>query len=261
LGYELEVRLMDAAILSILTSACVFAGALLGLFLHRVLPEPHLSRETQDVVKLGAGMMSVLSSLLLALLITRASNSHQTTDHQLRSYAANLILLDQTLQAYGQNAAAARNLVRHYTTRALQMTWSGNGHPAIVEDKEAEVLIERVREAIRALMPADEGQQWLKNQALQISGSLLQQRWVLIEEQGASVQPAILVVLISWIMFIFASFGLQAPLNTTVVVTFIICSLGIGGSVFLILEMDTPFTGILAVSKWPMENALAHMNP
>jgi hypothetical protein len=52
-----------------------------------------------------------------------------------------------------------------------------------------------------------------------------------------------------------------SPRNTTVIVTFFICSLAIGGSVFMILEMDSPFTGVLRISRWPMENALAHMNP
>ena len=58
---------------------------------------------------------------------------------------------------------------------------------------------------------------------------------------------------------IFASFGLNAPRNATVVVAFLVCALSIGGAVFLILEMDSPFQGVLRLSKQPMTNALAHM--
>jgi hypothetical protein len=44
------------------------------------------------------------------------------------------------------------------------------------------------------------------------------------------------------------------------VVAFLICSLAIGGSVFLILEMDRPLDGIMRISSWPVRNVLEHMD-
>jgi hypothetical protein len=70
----------------------------------------------------------------------------------------------------------------------------------------------------------------------------------------------VLAVLVSWVTVIFASFGLNAPRNGTVVVAFLICALAIGGSIFLILEMDRPLDGVMRISSWPVENALAGMN-
>ena len=58
---------------------------------------------------------------------------------------------------------------------------------------------------------------------------------------------------------IFASFGLNAPRNATVIAAFLICSLAIGGAIFLVLEMDSPFEGVLRISPAPMANALSHM--
>jgi hypothetical protein len=89
--------------------------------------------------------------------------------------------------------------------------------------------------------------------------NLLRQRWLLIEQQGPSVQRLVLVVLVSWVMVIFASFGLNAPRNGSVMVAFLICSLAIGGAIFLILEMDRPMDGVMQISSWPVENVLAHM--
>jgi hypothetical protein len=40
---------------------------------------------------------------------------------------------------------------------------------------------------------------------------------------------------------------------------FLVCSLAIGGSVFLIIEMDNPFQGILQIPRAPMANALERM--
>jgi hypothetical protein len=99
----------------------------------------------------------------------------------------------------------------------------------------------------------------LQTQATDINLTLLRERWLLIEQQGPSVQRVVLVILVSWVTVIFASFGMNAPRNGSVVVTFLICSLAIGGAIFLILEMDRPLDGVMQVSSWPLRNALAQM--
>ena len=54
---------------------CVYAGALLGLGLQRLLPAHHLSPESKDAVKLVAGLLATLSALVLGLLIASAKGS------------------------------------------------------------------------------------------------------------------------------------------------------------------------------------------
>ena len=95
--------------------------------------------------------------------------------------------------------------------------------------------------------------------ATEINVNLLRQRWLLIEQQGSSVQSVVLVILVSWVTVIFGSFGMNAPRNSTVKAAFLIGALAIGGAVFLILEMDQPLTGIMRVSSWPVRNVLAQM--
>jgi hypothetical protein len=153
------------------------------------------------------------------------------------------------------------DLLRSYTERLLQDGWPKSEKRAtMLEDEEARLLLEHVREAIRALKPIDDGQRSLQIQATDINVNLLRQRWLLIEQQGPSVRRVVVVILVSWIMVIFVSFGMNAPRNGTVLVAFLTCSLAIGGAVFLILEMDRPLDGVMQISSWPMQNALAHMS-
>jgi hypothetical protein len=251
---------MNTIITSLLIAVCIFASGLAGLNLNRLLPQHHLTRETQDVIKLGIGMLSVLSSLVLGLLIATAKTSYDSTDHAVRSYAGELALLNETLRDYGGDASVPHDMLRSYAERLLLDGWpKGGERPATLEDEEARLLLEHVREAVRALKPIDDGQRSLQIQAVDINVNLLRQRWLLIEQQGPSVQRVVLVILVSWIMVIFVSFGMNAPRNGTVLVTFLICSLAIGGAIFLILEMDRPLDGVMRISSWPMQNALAHM--
>ncbi len=250
---------MDPIIASLLVALCIFAGGIAGLFLHRVLPASHMTRETQEVVRLGIGMISVLSSLVLGLLIATAKGSYDTTDRAVQSYAAELALLNETLRDYGGDAGVPRDLLRAYTERLLRDIWPAGGAAPDLGDGQAGVLMEHVREQIRALKPVDDGQKWLRDQALVINMELLRQRWLLIGEQGASVSPVVLGMLICWITVIFVSFGMNAPRNATVAAAFLICALTIGGAIFLILEMDRPLDGVLQISSQPLREVLGRM--
>jgi hypothetical protein len=61
-----------------------FGGALLGMLLRLVLPEPHLSADTKDVMRLGTGLIATLSALVLGLLIASAQGSFQTQSNQIK---------------------------------------------------------------------------------------------------------------------------------------------------------------------------------
>ncbi len=238
----------------------VFMGALIGLHSHRLLPVHHLTRETQDVVRLGTGMLSVLASLVLGLLISTAKTSSDTTDRAMRGFSAELILLDETLRDYGDAARAPRAILRRYTERTLEDHWPASPEADTrMDDRATGLLLERTREAIRALVPIDDGQRWLQGEALTVGTSLLRQRWLLIEQAGETVRPLVLAILVSWIFFIFASFGLNAPRHATVLAAFLVSSVAIGCSVFLIMALDRPFEGPLRISSEPMRNVLAHM--
>jgi hypothetical protein len=256
------MSMMDSLLTSLLVAGCIFATALTSLWFHVRLPHQHLSKETQDVVRLGTGMLSVLASLVLGLLIATAKTSYDTTDHAIRGYAAELILLDETFRDYGPAATAPRDQLRAYTTQLLTDFWPRAGGPPVELDNQASgAMLEHIREAIRGLRPVDDGQRWLQDQALQINTNLLRERWLMIEQAGSKIQPVILVVLVLWIAFIFATFAVNAPRNATVVGAFFVCSLAIGASIFLILEMDKPLGGSMKISSWPVTNALGHMKP
>jgi hypothetical protein len=251
---------MTSITTGLLVAACIFSGGIGGLYLRRVVPGSHLTRDTHDVIKLGAGMLSVLASLVLGLLIATAKTSYDSADHAVQNYAAELALLNETLRDYGGVASVPRDLLKDYTRRFLAEGWPESGNRSAIDNEETRALLEHVRESVRALRPVDKAQGVLQDEAITINVALLRQRWLLIERQGPNVQRVVMVVLVSWVTIIFASFGLNAPHNGTVMVAFLICSLAIGGAIFLILEMDRPLDGMMRINSWPVENVLAHMN-
>jgi hypothetical protein len=83
---------------------------------------------------------------------------------------------------------------------------------------------------------------------------------LLFEHAGTSIPFAFLVVLVFWLSIIFASFGLFEPRNSTVIAAFVVCALSVSGAIFLILELDRSFEGLLQVSSAPLSAALAQIS-
>jgi hypothetical protein len=69
------------------------------------------------------------------------------------------------------------------------------------------------------------------------------------------------VVLVFWFTVIFITFGLFAPSNATVVAVLFVCALSVAGAIFLILELDRPFEGLIQISDAPLRTALARLGP
>jgi hypothetical protein len=88
----------------------------------------------------------------------------------------------------------------------------------------------------------------------------LRARWLAIVVTRASIPAPFLVALLFWLTLTFASFGLFAPRNALVVTVLFVCALSVASAVFLVLEMDGPFDGLLKVSAEPLRRALAQLN-
>ena len=69
---------MSSLTLSGLAFACILGGILLGIFLRKLLPGHHLSPDTKDVVRLGAGLIGTIAAFVLSLLIASAKPSFAT---------------------------------------------------------------------------------------------------------------------------------------------------------------------------------------
>jgi len=51
-----------------------------------------------------------------------------------------------------------------------------------------------------------------------------------------------------------------APRNAMVLIVFFVCALSVSLAVFLVLEMGSPFDGLLKVSADPLRYAYTHLN-
>ena len=81
----------------------------------------------------------------------------------------------------------------------------------------------------------------------------------MFQQTGSSIPMPFLVVLVFWLTIIFGSFSLFAPPTSTVIATLLVCALSVSGAIFLILQLDRPFEGLIQISSAPLENVLAYL--
>ena len=242
-----------------ITFACVFGGALIGVVFSTLLPKAHLSTDTKDVVKLGIALIATMAALVLSLLLHSAKSSFDARNRELTQMAADIVLLDRLLAHYGPEAKPARESLRAAVEMTLAQIWPDeNFHPTDLTP--AVAAPEEIYETIQSLSPQDEAQRLLRAQALTSATGLAQSRWLLFARTTESPIPLpFLIILVFWLCIIFASFGLYAPANLTVIVTLGFCALSVADAIFLILDMALPFAGVIHVSSAPLDRALGQL--
>ncbi len=251
---------MSSLTIALIAFACMSGGTLVGALLRRALPGHHLSADSRDVVKLGAGLMATQAALVLGLLVSSAKGTYDTVNSGLVQGSAKIILLNHVLDRYGPESKDARGHLRDALTSAFEQIWpekgTGKGGISAVE---AATGWETVSDDLRNLAPQTDSQRLLKAQALQIAGELSQLRWVLLEQAHGSIPTAFLVVMIFWFTVLFATFGLLTPSNSTVITVMLVGALSIAGGLFLNLEMSYPLEGFIKVSGAPFQEAIKYL--
>jgi membrane-bound ClpP family serine protease len=162
------------------------------------------------------------------------------------------------LAHYGPDAAEARALLRRAIEGAIARIWPENKHQkAQLAPNNANA--EALYDALQNLAPQNDTQRVLKSQVLAMAADVGQMRWLLFEQADSSISPPLLVMVVFWLAILFFSFGLFGPSNSTAVASLVVAALSVSGAIFLILELDQPFTGVVRISSQPMLSALSQL--
>ena len=251
---------MSSLIVGLIAFACIFGGVILGIVIRSKLPEHHLDSESRDVVKLGIGVIAMMTALLLGLVTASAKSAFDSQATAVRQSAADILALDRILARYGPETKDLRELIRVMVAYRLAMTWPEDGSsPAKMDVAESTFAVETIEDRILELSPQTDAQREFKSRALMISGNFMRARWLVSGGKVETIPWMLLIAVIFWLTVIFGSFGLFAPPNATVVTVLFFCALSIAVSIFLILELEQPFEGVIKVSSAPLRFVLSHL--
>jgi hypothetical protein len=202
-----------------------------------------------------------MTALILGLLTASAKSSFDAQRAGLAQLTGNVIMVDRALAHYGPEAKDVREMLRASVADMLRRTWPDEnpGSDQAGGRSGTEGRYEGVYEAIQGLAPKTDAQRAWQAQAMKIATDIGQLRWQLFAQRGRSIPTPLLAVMVGWLAVLFASFSLFAPPNSVVLTTLVVCALAIASTIFLILELERPFEGVIQVSSAPLRNALEQL--
>ena len=86
-----------------------------------------------------------------------------------------------------------------------------------------------------------------------------QLRSLLIAQSVPSISKPMLIILVSWLVVIFFGFSLIAPPNSTTTLALVAAGFSVACAIFLILELDQPFGGLIHIPSEPLINVMNHL--
>jgi hypothetical protein len=252
---------MTPLVTSGIVLVCIFASALVALFLRARLPDQHLTAETKEVVQAVMGVVGIMTGIVLGLLVASAKSSFDGYVEGVAQLAANVVVLDRTLAHFGPESQEARSVLRKSVADMVHRMWPRE--PAPLGGSESlssgEGRYDEIYTKILALEPKNDAQRTTQAHALKMVHDTAQVRWHLYSEQGSSIPIIFLVLMVAWMSLSFAAYGLFAPRHATSLVVLFLGAFVVSSAVFLILELDQGFGGMIRISSEPMRNAILQL--
>jgi hypothetical protein len=249
---------MNSVVVSSVVFVSVFAAALAGMASRRALPEEHLGTDGKEVVRLSTALISTMAAMVLGMLISSAKSSYDARKNDVAEMASEVVNIDRLLGKYGPETAEIRAEFRQNVEFGLYRIWPKEAslHAELRPGDRGEILAGELEQ----LTPKNDRQASIKTQVMSLVITTRQNQWLLyLKSEQTAIPLVLLVVLVSWMVAIFASFGLYAPANATVIVALALSAVAVSAAIFIMLEMYTPFSGVLRISPEPVLEALKQM--
>ncbi len=251
---------MTSGSIFLTTFVCIAAGAAIGIATRLRLPDAHLTPESKEVVRLGAGLIGTLAALVLGLMVASAKSAYDTQISNVRQLAANLILLDQMFAEYGSETKDLRGMLRVAANNTVDRIWHENAS-AKTEPFSASRIAEEFYVKIETLTPGNDVQRLLKPRILQVGTELVRTRLLLFVHVDNPIPAPFLIILIFWLTVIFISFSLFAEPNVIVVTALLVYAVSVSSALFLIIDLSQPFVGLMQIPSEPLKHVLPALAP
>lgn len=251
---------MNSILVALCFAATVLVGAFAGTFARTRLPGHHLDADTKDMVKIGVGFLATLSALVLGLVVGAAKSSFDTKNTEVQTAAARILQLDHALRGLGPEAAPVREFLRRAVEARVGQLGRESGQQFSASAlANAGAGMDRLDAMLRSLTPKDDAQRAAAAKAMRLADEVEQIMSLAIAQTGSSITMPLLLLLVFWFAVIAAGWNLFAPRNGTTATVNVLCAVSLGGAIFLLLEMDRPFGGVIRISDDPLRAVLTQL--
>ena len=252
---------MSNLFVSVAVGVLTFGFGLLGLYLKRFLPERHMSAGSRDMIGAVMGLLSLLLALVLGTLVGSAYGFFASQKADVKSLCARALELDLAFRQYGAETEPLREAARQSMQEALEAV---RGDTAAYQ-RHFEVggymaKFEKWNQTLASLTPRTPAQTALISSMAASSASFQQTRLLMSLQLASPISWPLIVIVVSWAMLLFFGFGVVSGLNPTSLGALAFGSFAVASAIFLILELNQPFSGLFRLPSASIEQTIAALN-
>ncbi len=240
---------MGSLEIAFLVSVLACASGLIGLKLQRLPSDDHTSDRSRDTIGAMTGLLGLLLALVLGTLVGSSYGFYSTQKSDFETLDARALQFDSALAAYGPEAQSRRDGLRRAIQQGCDMFWgAGRYDPKSQSVGTAMAGLKKMDQFLLTLKPITDAQRQLLTTA-SVNASWIEQTRLLMSLQlAAPISWPLTIIVVSWSLLLFCGYGLLSRVNATVVATPALGSFAAASAIFLIRELNQPYTGLFRIS-------------
>jgi hypothetical protein len=207
------------------------------------------------VIRIAIGLIGTMAALMLGLLISSAKGTYDAQQNRVMQLAAKVGFLDRALGNCGPEAEYARARLRLEVAREIARIWPSDSSNKIELEPDTGGG-DALYSTIHRIPAANEEEQTAKEMALQTMTEIGQLNSMISAQAAMKLPRMLLIVVVSWLVLIFVSFGLFAKPNSTAIGALVASAIAVSSAIYLILELEAAFGGVIGISNEAMVSAL-----
>jgi len=252
---------MGTVWLCIGVALAAFAFGVAGLYLQKLLPEPHTSDRSRDMIGAMVGLISLLLALVLGTLVGSAYSFYSTQKAEMETFAARAVQLNLALIEFGPETAPARARMKQTLEGIHLMVWGEKGGltPEQLSVSEPLPHLQELDEYLASLDPKTPAQRQFAAAAAGDAAAIEQTRLLVSMQLASSISWPLVVIVVSWALILFCGYGLLSRINATTLTALAFGGFAVGSALFLILELSQPFSGVFRIPSGAYDQMLASL--
>jgi hypothetical protein len=241
---------------AIAVALTTFGASVVGMALQWVVPAQVLT-EAKGTVGAMVGLVTLLLALVLGLLVFTAFSVFTTQRDEAYSLGPLVVEADLALELYGPEAAGGRAGLRAALQRSrVRFFGDSERGPQPFTFEEMRAIFLSQNSFFDRLKPATEAQRGLIATARDQVRKLADTQMLMARQLASPFPPHVLTVVVCWASALFLGNGLVAAPNAVSVLAHFAGAISIGIAIFLILELSSPYTGLIRLSSTGIDRVL-----
>jgi len=241
---------------AVFVAASGCGASVVGMLLQWVVPADVLTASKGSVGAM-VGLVTLLLALVLGLLVFTAFSVYTTQQTEAQALGPVIIELDVVFEQYGADITGARTGLRDALGRARKRFFGDVKHgPQAHTFEETRATMHWMNTYFDNLQPPTERHRQLLVSARDLTKKFAETNMLMARQLTNPFPPYVLAVVVCWAAVLFLGNGLAAPPNVITVLAHLAGGIAIGSAIFLILELSTPYTGLIRLSPDSLDRML-----